>query len=257
MTDIARDYPIGASVWQELRVRSVDGLAEFYRAVLGIELRMDGDRGYLETSAGDRVAGVLVDAGLPDAGVGWHVYLGADHLADAVARAVAAGATVVRQDEPLLIDARSAWLTDPFGAPFGLAVPEPGQAVPVSTDLGRLVLVDPTNHDLEAQVAFQQALFPSNSHDAIEPHEVVFFRDADGLALRGSYEVAEEVREFLPPHWLPWFAVADQVAAVDAAAAAGGTVNTRDNVNRFGTWGVVVDPAGGVFKTLQVAGAAL
>ncbi|MFC6234682.1 VOC family protein, partial [Leucobacter soli] len=174
-----------------------------------------------------------------------------------VARATAAGATVVRTAEPMLIEGEATWLLDPFGAPFGLAVPAPGQAVPVSTELGRMSLVDPTNHDLEAQIAFQQALFPSDAHDPIVPHEVCFFRNAEGLALRGSYEVAEEVRPFLPPHWLPWFSVADQSAAIDAAAAAGGTVNTRDNVNGFGTWGVVVDPGGGVFKALQVAGSAL
>lgn len=245
------DYPVGASVWQELHVRSVEGLADFYRVVLGLELRLDGGRGFLEL-AGDRVAGVLVDPELPEGEIGWHVFLGAESLAEAVARAVAAGATVLRASEPLLIEGEAAWLLDPFGAPFGLAVPAPAQAVPPSTELGQMVLVDPTNHDIEAQVAFQQALFPGDVHDPIEPHEVCFFRDADGVALRGSYEVAEEIREFLPPHWLPWFAVADQGAAVDAAAAAGGTVNARDNVNRFGTWGVVVDPAGGVLKTLEV-----
>lgn len=254
MTSI--DYPVGASVWQELRVRSAAGLAGFYREVLGLELRLEGDRGFLEI-AGRPVAGVLVEPALPDAEVGWHVFLGAEDLSAAVERALAAGATLLREAEPMLIPGEASWLLDPFGAPFGLAVPAPGRAVPVSTELGRLALVDPTNHDLETQVAFQRALFPDSVHDPIVPHEVCFFRDAAGLALRGSYEVVEEARSFLPPHWLPWFAVADQTAAVEAAAAAGGAVNTRDNVSAFGTWGVVVDPAGGVFKALQVAGAAL
>ena len=245
MTSI--DYPVGASVWQELRVRSAEGLAGFYRAVLGLELRLEGDRGFLE----------LVDPSLPDGEIGWHVFLGAEDLGAAVDRAVAAGATVQRASEPMLIAGEAAWLLDPFGAPFGLAVPAEGQAVPVSAELGRMVLVDPTNHDLEAQIAFQQALFPDSVPDPAVPHEVCFFRDASGLALRGSYEVAEEARQFLPPHWLPWFAVADQAAAVDAAAGAGGAVNTRDNVSAFGTWGVVVDPAGGVFKALQLSGTAL
>lgn len=252
MTETVRDYPVGASVWQELRVRGAEGLAEFYRATLGLKLELDGDRGYLVTESGDRVGGVVVDAELPEAEIGWHVFLGADDLDAAVARATAGGATVLRRDEPLLIDAPSVWLLDPFGAPFGLAAPAPGAAVPGSTELGKLVLVDPTNHDIDAQVEFQQALFPSNVHDPVDPHDVCFFRNEDGLALRGSYAVEEAARAVLPPHWLAWFSVADQAAAVDAAAAAGGTVNVRDVVSRFGTWGVVVDPSGGVFKTLQV-----
>lgn len=250
------DFPIGASVWQELRVRGTAGLADFYRAVLGLELVLDGDRGFLERD-GERVAGVRVDPGLADDELGWIVFLGADDLDAAVGRALAAGASLAREDEAILIPGRAARLVDPFGAPFGLATPEPGAAVPPSVALGRLALVDPTNHDIAAQVAFQQALFPDSTPEEIAPHDVCFFRDAEGRALRGSFEVEEPARPFLPPHWLPWFSVADQTAAVEAAAAAGGTVNTRDNVSRFGTWGVVVDPAGGVLKLLQVAGDAL
>lgn len=243
------DYPVGASVWQELWVRSLDGIAEFYRDVLDIDL-IEGQGAAFFTKDGARVAGVKVDPELADAEIGWHVFLGAEDLDAAVARATAAGATVIRADEPILIEGRAAWLRDPFGAPFGLAVPAAGQAVPVSAKLGFHALVDPTNHDLASQIEFQQALFPEDTHDPVTPHEVCFFRDANGLALRGSYEVEEEVRPFLPPHWLPWFNVADQSAAIDAAAV-NGTVNTRDNVNSFGTWGVVVDPGGGVFKALQ------
>lgn len=250
------EYPAGASVWQELRVRSHEGLAEFYRAVLGLEL--EGDAATLRlTREGRTVAGVVVDPQLPDAELGWHVFLGAEDLDAAVARAVAAGASVLRADEAILASGRAAWLQDPFGAPFGLAVLDAGSAVPVSNELGFMSLVDPTNHDLAAQVEFQQALFPENTHDEVREHEVCFFRNAEGLALRGSYEVEEAARPFLPPHWLPWFNVADQSAAVAAAAATGGTVNTQDNVSAFGTWGVVVDPQGGVFKALQMARPAL
>lgn len=247
------DYPVGASVWQELRVRSLDGLAEFYRQVLGLDLEVDGANGRLARD-GRTVAGVLVDPHLPDAEVGWQVFLGADDLDAVVSRAVSAGARVLRADEPILVSGRAARLQDPFGATFGAAELAAGSAVPVSSELGFLSLVDPTNHDLAAQIEFQQALFPENTHDQPQEHEVCFFRNADGLALRGSYEVEEPVRPFLPPHWLPWFNVSDQAAAVAAAAASGGAVNTQDNVNTFGTWGVVVDPQGGVFKALQMAG---
>lgn len=253
---MGKDYPAGASVWQELRVRSLDGLAEFYRAVLGLELEGEGATLRL-TRGGRTVAGVVVDPQLSDAEIGWHVFLGAEDLDAAIARAVTAGASVLRADEAILASGRAARLRDPFGAPFGLAELEAGSAVPVSNELGFMSLVDPTNHDLAAQLEFQQALFPENAHDELREHEVCFFRNADGLALRGSYEVEESARPFLPPHWLPWFNVADQAVAVAAAAAAGGVVNTQDNVSEFGTWGVVVDPQGGVFKALQMAGAAL
>lgn len=250
MATHANGYPIGASVWQELHVPHTDGVANFYKTILDWDLQLDGDRGVF-TLAGDTVAGIVVNPALEGPAAGWRVFLGADDLGTAVARAEAAGSRVLETDVELVIDGDAVWLEDPFGAPFGLAVPAAGQAVPVSNDLGKLSLVDPTNHDVQAQVEFQLALFPDNFADEILEGDVCFIRDEEGLALRGSFEVAPEVREFLPPHWLPWFNVADQARAIELAEQAGGTVNTRDNDSRFGTWGVVVDPAGGVWKALQ------
>ncbi|GAA1062056.1 VOC family protein [Agromyces bracchium] len=245
-----RDYPVGTTVWQELEARSADGLADFYDAVLGWRLELDGDRG-LFTRNGDVVAGVRIDPALDDGRIGWRCYLGADDLDAAVARAVAAGAVVQTRDKRIGIPGRAIELTDPFGAWFGLAEPDAGHAVIPSTELGRMSLVDPTNHDLGAEIRFQHALFPGQRVEALD-HGIHFFRDEEGRALRGSYEVAEEARAFLPPHWLPWFNVVDQQRATEIAVERGGRVNTVDNELSFGLWGVVVDPAGGEFKVLQL-----
>ena len=246
----AHDYPIGTTVWQELEARDASGLAEFYAALLGWELELDGTRGRF-TRNGDLVAGLVITPDLPQDRIGWRCYLGADDLDAAVARAVAAGATVQKADKRLGIPGRAVELTDPFGAWFGLAEPEAGAAVIPSTELGRLSLVDPTNHDLDSEIAFQDALFPGQTVDALD-HGIHFFRDAQGRALRGSYEVEEAARAFLPPHWLPWYNVSDQKYATVLASDHGGQVNTVDNELSFGVWGVVVDPAGGEFKVLQL-----
>ncbi|WP_066907939.1 VOC family protein [Millisia brevis] len=254
------DYPIGASVWQELRIRSLDGIPEFYSTVLGLTLEMNGNRGLLHAdnsiAAGvsvnsDYVAGVSVNSDYPDEEIGWRVFLGTDDLDATVERAVAAGAQVIDLPHDIVIAGRAAELVDPFGARFGLAELPPGAAVPVSAQLGRMVLVDPTNHDIDAQITFQDALFPGNTIDYLD-HGIHFFRNSAGLALRGAYEVSEEARAFLPPHWLPWFVVSDQTAALSGAKQAAGSVNTADNELSFGIWGVVVDPQGGEFKVLEL-----
>lgn len=246
----APDYPIGTTVWQELEAPDAAGLAEFYEAVLGWRLELDGDRGRF-TKDGDLVAGLALAPDLPSERIGWRCYLGADDLDAAVARAVAAGATVQTADKRIGIPGHASELTDPFGAWFGLAQPDAGSAVIPSTALGRLSLVDPTNHDLRSEIAFQDALFPGQTVDALD-HGIHFFRDAEGRALRGSYEVEEAARDFLPPHWLPWFNVTDQRQATVIAGEHGGRANTVDNELSFGFWGVVVDPAGGEFKVLQL-----
>ncbi|MPV90372.1 hypothetical protein GB882_16985 [Georgenia ruanii] len=247
---------MGASVWQELHARSADGLAEFYAAVLGWELRKASETAGVFLRSGTVVAGLHVDPQLDPVRAGWRTYLGAEDLDAATDRAVAAGAAVTRRGRHLAVPGDAVELVDPFGALFGLAVLPPGVAVPPSPELGRLSLTDATNHDVDEQLAFQRALFPGQASEPVDP-PIHFFRDADGTALRGSNEVEPALRDVLPPHWLPWFNVVDQADAVVAAARAGGRVNTQDNVLSFGRWGVVVDPSGADFKVLQLTVPAL
>ncbi|WP_406631956.1 VOC family protein [Amycolatopsis sp. WGS_07] len=247
---MTKDYPVGTTVWQELEVPGTDGLAAFYRAVLGWELVLDGDRGRFLLD-GELVAGLVVRPGLPAARTGWRSYLGAEDLDAAVKRAVAAGSAVRTADKPIGVPGKAAELTDPFGAWFGLAETEPGAAVLPSPEIGRWAFVDPSNFDLASEVAFQDALFPGQHADDREG-VITIFRDENGLALRGSYEIHEEARAFLPPHWLPWISVADQREATEIAVAHGGRANTVDNVLTFAVWGVVADPQGAEFKVLQM-----
>ncbi|MGO1543308.1 MAG: VOC family protein [Gulosibacter sp.] len=245
------DYLIGSTVWTELEVREIDGIEEFYLNVLGWTLDLDdaaGD-GYFLLD-GQQIAGIRVRPDASEDELGWRAYLGAENLDAAIDRAVNAGA-VVDTSRSLLIEGTAAVLVDPFGAKFGLAELPQGAAVPQSTTLGNLVLVDPTNHDLTTQIEFQDALFPGNELDRLDSG-INIFRDEVGNALRGAYEVAEDARAFLPPHWLPWFSVADQKVATDLALTNGGRVNTVDNELSFGVWGVVVDPQGGEFKVLEM-----
>lgn len=246
----AVDYPIGSTVWCVLRVRSLAGLAQFYKAVLAWSLvELNGVHFFV--SEGERVAEIVVDANLPDNQLGWLCFLGTDDLAEATSRAVANGCTVEVADSAIAAAGNASELIDPFGARFGLAQLDSGEFIAQGPGIGRLALVDPTNHDAVAQVRFQLALFPGDRADAVDEH-ITIMRNAEGLALRGSYGLDEELRAVIPPHWLPWFSVANQAESVEAAAANGGRVNTRDNDLPFARWGVVVDPQGGEFKTLQM-----
>lgn len=244
------DYPIGSTVWSVLQVRALEGLDAFYNAVLGWELVRDGET-YFFDNHGVHVAEVVVNEHLADDQIGWICFLGTDDLDATIARAQNLGCRLVDGERKIAANGDAAELIDPFGVRFGLAALVEGEFVVQSTEVGRLVLVDPTNHNAETQIKFQLALFPGDTVDHMDEH-INILRNADGLALRGAYGLDEELREVIPPHWLPWFSVTDQTVAVEAAAAHGGRVNTRDNVLSFGLWGVVVDPQGGEFKTLQM-----
>lgn len=249
------DYPIGSTVWPVLQVRSIEGLQQFYKAVLNWDLKQ-GENNYFIAQDGNVVAELLVDASLDESSIGWVCFIGVDNLEATVARAVNGGATVTNPNRIIGAKAEAVELLDPFGVKFGFALMAPGNFIPQSTATGRLVLVDPTNHNAEEQIKFHLSLFSDEVVDHMD-HHINIIRNKQGLALRGAYALDEELREIIPPHWLPWFSVADQAAAIEKAEANGGRVNTRDNELSFGVWGVVVDPQGGEFKTLEMTKSAV
>jgi predicted enzyme related to lactoylglutathione lyase len=245
------DYSVGSTVWQELQVKSAVGIDEFYRAVLGWSLDRKGTVGKFYCPEGHVVGGLQVNPDFADDETGWLCYLGTDDLQATLLRATGAGAEIIAEGKALTVEGEAVELRDPFGARFGIARLPLGVATVQNGDLGHLSLVDPTNHSLADEVSFQQALFPEDVLESLDGG-INFFRNKEGTALRGAYEIHEELRPFIPPHWLPWFNVASQADAISAAAAHGGHVNTQDNDLSFGIWGVVVDPAGAEFKTLQL-----
>ena len=241
----------GTSVWQELTVATTDGLAEFYQRILGWELVVDGDTG-LFTLDGIPVAGLRVNPSAEPAATGWLVYLGADDVDAAVARAVAAGASIVDSKAAVPTQAGiAAILRDPEGPLFGIAAVDAVNVSAPSAEIGRMALVDIMSHDLAAATEFQAALFPLNSLVHVED-ELSIFRDEQARPLRGVNAIHDEAKAFLPPHWLAWFVVADQAEAAAAAIAAGGGVNVQDQPIAFGRWAVLTDPSGAAFKALEL-----
>ncbi len=113
----------GTAVWHELLAKDYDKAVQFYRDVFGWDTHvMSDDPEFRYTTLGEdenAKAGIM-DAGaiLPEAVPShWATYFGVSNTDDAVERAVALGASVVRpaEDSP---HGRLAALTDPTGAQF-------------------------------------------------------------------------------------------------------------------------------------------
>ncbi len=115
----------GGVTWSELHSRQFDDAKEFYARLAGWEYDVTSDtdefRYVTATLGGEPVAGVM-DSGSflpPEVPPYWAVYFSVADVDGAVARAKAAGGTVLRdaEDTPF---GRLADLLDPTGAPFRL-----------------------------------------------------------------------------------------------------------------------------------------
>ncbi len=111
----------GAMIWNELMTKDPAKAAAFYQKVLGVEVEtMEQPKPYTVLKAnGSPVAGVLTmtpEMGdLPDS---WDVYFASEDVDATTEKALAAGATAVREPFDIPGVGRMAVLQDPQGAVF-------------------------------------------------------------------------------------------------------------------------------------------
>jgi len=75
----------------------------------------------------------------------------------------------------------------------------------------------------------------------------------DGQSVGGMMEMTEEWGG-IPPHWMPYFQVADCAAIVEKATALGGSVKVPPTpIPNIGTFAVLGDAQQGVFSVIHLS----
>lgn len=241
MTIRTNPWPTGVPCWADLSTPDVDGAAAFYGAVLGWEVVATGLGGY-------RLA--LVQ-GHPAAGLGaagptaWGLNIATDDLGATVAKALAAGGSVVSPVREAGAMGRLAVLADPAGVPFvawqaGTHIGAGWVNAP-----GGMSWEDLRSPDPVASREFYAAVFgwrfdllfssPDGEYGTVAnpdaPHPVGGIGPLWGSA----------------PGWLVYFGVADVDAAARAAVEHGGEVVAEPHDSAYGRMAQVRDPAGATF----------
>jgi uncharacterized protein len=258
---LTTDYVPGTPNWVDLGTPDVEGAAAFYGALFGWEFRSAGPDagGYgMFTLDGKTVAAVgpLTETGASSA---WTLYF---HTfdADSIAKAVEqAGGTVRMAPHQIFTAGRMAGLTDPDGAEF--AIWEPGDTVGLDsvTVPNTLCWTELYTSSRMAAKEFYGAVFGWTTEDVpMDGAVYTIVRPADGgpeSSQGGLMELTAEMREAgVPPHWQPYFEVADGDAVVAEARRRGGSVPMEPvDMEGVGRLAVLVDPFGAPFAVITSA----
>jgi predicted enzyme related to lactoylglutathione lyase len=239
----------GRFVWQDLMTPDAAACRKFYGDLLGWQFHETTRNGkpYLIARLGGKpVAGIVEvkDPRVKDAG--WLSYLSVDDIDHAVSRVTAAGGAVLVA--PLRIEGigRIAAVTDPEGAPLGLAGLEiEAPAEPADPPLARFFWREYFAHDAAKSLAFYRELDgyqdTLSTRKSLLPYHLL---ERNGPQA-GLIQLPEELMA-VKSNWLPYLRVDDPAAMSARVTTLGGRVILPASAElRNGTVAIVADPTGG------------
>jgi uncharacterized protein len=238
----------GRFVWRDLMTKDMASAKQFYGELFGwrFENARRGDRPYvLARRATIPIAGIVDISGNADAGSQWLTYMSVSDVDKSVAFVQAERGKVLVEPRDLPM-ARVAVVTDPEGAPLGLAqfrrsVPDPSEPSP-----HHFFWQEYLARDAEQALVFYKRLAGyesvlQESRLDVEYHVLRSTRSRAGL-FRLPPQIAG-----VQPNWLLYVLVSDPAASAARAAALGGRVVVpAAPERRNGSLAVIADPGGAV-----------
>jgi predicted enzyme related to lactoylglutathione lyase len=225
--------------------KDVGRAKQFYGDLLGwrFEDTKRGDRPYVVARAGATpVAGIVDVSAMADAGAQWLSYMAVADVDQTIALVKSSGGMVLVEARNLPL-ARAAVITDPEGAPLGLAqlrrdVPDPAQASP-NEFFWQEYLANDTDKALafyKRLAGYESAILESRL--GVDYHVLRTTRGRAGLF---RLPPAGDVK----PNWLPYVLVNDPAALAGRVTSLGGSILVPAAAERRnGSLVVIADPGG-------------
>ena len=243
-------YP-GKFVWHDLVTRDPASARRFYGALLGWEFQdttRNGRPYAVARVAGRPVAGVVLYPEPTDDHAAWLSYLSVPDVDQAVEQVSAAGGQVLYPPADLPGAARIAVISDPQGAPLGLARLTGGDpADGPAPSRGHFFWMEYMAENAEAALEFYRDLsgYESTVQKGAAGVDYHILR-RDGRSRAGLFQFPKDADENVDPNWLPYVRVDDPATLAGRVEALGGQVLLAPNASiRGGTLAIVADPTGG------------
>lgn len=246
------DRPVtGGPCWTELGTTDLDAAKRFYAAVFTWRSETDPRQeagGYTVAHLGDSPVAGLTPLQQESQPVAWNVSFAVED-ADAAAQLVrAAGGVVLLGPMDVFDLGVLAAATDPTGALFQVWQARSFPGAGLFNAPGSLGWVELMTREPRQAEAFYTRVFDWTVNASERYTQWGIAGDDFG----GMTTMDDKFPPEVPPHWLPYFAVADvDTAAADAAGAGGTVLMPPTSVPDGPRIAVLRDPQGAMFGTYQ------
>lgn len=249
------DKPVpGGPCWAEVGAPGVDAAKEFYSTLFDWRTETDSREemgGYTIAYRGHLPVAGLVPLGEEPQPVLWYVTFAVSDVDATVEKVRSAGGSVVFEPGDVPGMGRFASVTDPQGAAFHLWQAAGFAGAGLFNAPGSLGWVELMTRSPERAVDFYTTVFGWS----VTASEHYPQWGLDGADFGGMVTMDDKFPPEVPPHWLPYFAVADVDAASATATEAGGTVLMEPTSVPDGPRiAVLRDPHGAMFGVYLAGG---
>jgi uncharacterized protein len=183
----------------------------------------------------------------------WLLYVSATSADETTQQASALGGTVLGPPFDVFDMGRMSVLQDPAGAVFALWQPQTHKGLGVVNEPGAFCWAELMSKDIAKAKAFYSKLFGWRTEAMPMPDfEYTLFKAGDVSA--GGGMAVPAGHDFIPSHWVPYFAVNDCDGTVAKAKGHGSTVHVPPtDIPNIGRFSSMADPQGAAFAILQPA----
>ena len=251
-------HPPGAFCWIELSTTDQSAAKSFYSSLFGWasqDFPMGPNDFYTMFQLEGRHTGAAYTMRPEQRAQGvpphWMIYISVESADDAATRASQLGGKVLAPPMDVYDAGRMAVVQEPTGAVFALWQPKTHTGTGIAGVHGTLCWADLVTPDIERAKTFYTGLFGWKV-SAGENDPSGYLHIANGKDFIGGIPPARFGDPNAPPHWMPYFYVANCDETTAKAKEMGGKVLLAPmDIEKVGRMAVLGDPQGAVFAIIS------
>ena len=244
----------GTIAWVDLASDDMEATKAFYAGIFGWTPHVTPDPqygGYTMFKKDGKEVAAAAPKMSPEQPEQWATYVSVEDARATAAKAAAAGGRVLMEPMEIPKSGTMAVLLDPTGAAICLWQPGERKGAELLGAPGSVGWNELSTRDVPAATRFYQAVFGWEPHVTGKGADAYTEFKIGGRHIAGMINMDDKgVPEHLPPHWLPYFTVADCRVTAARAEELGGKVMKEPTKIAEGTFAVITDPRGAAFAII-------
>lgn len=244
----------GGPCWIELSTSDVPAAKSFYGTLFGWRCETDPREeagGYTMAHLGDARVAALSPVYQPGQPPAWTVSFATGDADSSARKVTAAGGSLLVGPMDIFDQGRFAVVADPSGAVFSLWQGRAFAGADLFNEPGALGWTELVTREAGPALTF----YPAVLGWTVSASDTYPQWGIDGADFGGVLTMDEKFPPEVPPHWVPYFVVADVDAAAQKAKGAGGDLlMPPTSIPQGPRIAVVRDPQGAVFGVHRTAG---